>query len=73
MRATKPISVGDEILNDFGPLPSADLLRRYGYVTEEYKQYDVVDISVDLRLECAATLFQVDIKYFQELNGAGQV
>lgn len=44
MRATKPIKYGEEILNDYGQLPRSDLLRRYGYITDNYSAYDVVEI-----------------------------
>lgn len=47
MKAIKPIRVGEEIFNDYGELPRADLLRRYGYVTDNYAQYDVVELSLD--------------------------
>ncbi|KIV89256.1 hypothetical protein PV10_08835 [Exophiala mesophila] len=53
MKSTKPIKAGDQIFNDYGPLPRSDLLRMYGYVTENYSQYDVVEISYDLLLEVA--------------------
>lgn len=45
MKATRPIPAGSEIFNDYGPLPRSDLLRMYGYVTNNYAQYDVVEIS----------------------------
>lgn len=48
MRTIKPISEGQEILNDYGQLPRSDLLRRYGYVTENYSSYDVAEISTSL-------------------------
>jgi SET domain-containing protein 6 len=48
MKALKPIRASEEIFNDYGPLPRSDLLRRYGYVTDNYEQYDVVEISMDL-------------------------
>ncbi|RMZ92230.1 hypothetical protein DV736_g554, partial [Chaetothyriales sp. CBS 134916] len=48
MKAIKPINAGDECLNDYGPLPRSELLRMYGYVTDNYKQYDVVDFDLDL-------------------------
>lgn len=38
------LPAGSEILNYYGPLPSSDLLRRYGYVTPEHRRYDVVDL-----------------------------
>jgi SET domain-containing protein 6 len=46
MKAIKPIQQGEEIFNDYGEIPRADLLRRYGYVTENYAQYDVVELSL---------------------------
>ena len=45
MIATKQIKKGEEIFNDYGPLPRSDLVRRYGYVSDEYKQWDVIEIS----------------------------
>lgn len=46
MKAIKPISQGEEIFNDYGDLPRAELLRRYGYVTDNYKLFDVVELSL---------------------------
>ncbi|KAF2733543.1 SET domain-containing protein [Polyplosphaeria fusca] len=48
MKALKPIKAGEEIFNDYGPLPRSDLLRRYGYITDNYAQYDVVELPFDL-------------------------
>jgi N-lysine methyltransferase SETD6 len=45
MRSVKPIAVGEEIFNDYGQLPRSDLLRRYGYVTDNYAPYDVAEMS----------------------------
>jgi SET domain-containing protein 6 len=45
MRTIQPIATGEEIFNDYGQLPRSDMLRRYGYVTENYAQYDVAEIS----------------------------
>jgi len=53
MKALKPIRAGEEIFNDYGPLPRSDLLRRYGYVTDNYAQYDVVEINMDLVTDLA--------------------
>ena len=53
MKATKPIAAGEQIFNDYGPLPRSDLLRMYGYVTDNYAKYDVVEFSHDLILEVA--------------------
>lgn len=51
MRALGPIKAGEEIFNDYGPLPRADLLRRYGYVTPNYAQYDVAEIPSSVVIE----------------------
>ncbi|KAL4872035.1 hypothetical protein BDV12DRAFT_5517 [Aspergillus spectabilis] len=53
MKAIKPIQAGEEILNDYGEIPRADLLRRYGYVTDNYTPYDVIELSLDLLCFCA--------------------
>jgi N-lysine methyltransferase SETD6 len=45
MRTIKPIRKGEEIFNDYGQLPRSDLLRRYGYVTENYAAFDVAELS----------------------------
>ncbi|KAF1938316.1 SET domain-containing protein RMS1 [Clathrospora elynae] len=42
LRDTLP--AGSEIFNYYGPLPSSELLRRYGYVTPEHHRYDVAEI-----------------------------
>lgn len=51
MKATKPILAGEQIFNDYGPLPRSDLLRMYGYITDNYAQYDVVELKHDMLLE----------------------
>ncbi|OAP59529.1 hypothetical protein AYL99_06827 [Fonsecaea erecta] len=53
MRSTKHIKASEQIFNDYGPLPRSDLLRMYGYITDNYAQYDVVEISHELLLEVA--------------------
>lgn len=55
MKATKDIRAGDEIFNDYGPLPRSEMLRMYGYMTDNYSAFDVVEISVDLVGEVAAS------------------
>lgn len=52
MKALKPVKAGEELFNDYGPLPRSDLLRRYGYITDNYAQYDVVEIPFDLVRRC---------------------
>lgn len=59
MKSIQPISKGDEIFNDYGPLPSSDLLRRYGYITPNYTQYDVVEVSRSLIVETAKKQFKL--------------
>lgn len=48
MRSIKPIPAGEQIYNDYGSLPRADVLRRYGYVTDEYAKYDVVELGDEI-------------------------
>ncbi len=55
MKATKDIEAGEEVFNDYGPLPSSDLLRMYGYITDNYSTFDVVEISADLIENVAAS------------------
>lgn len=38
------LQAGAEILNYYGPLPTSELLRRYGYTTPEHQRYDIVEI-----------------------------
>ncbi len=45
MRSIRKIKEGEEIYNDYGPLPRSDLLRRYGYITDNYTVYDVAELS----------------------------
>ncbi|CAG8290321.1 unnamed protein product [Penicillium nalgiovense] len=53
MKAIKPIQPGEEIFNDYGEIPRADLLRRYGYVTDNYAVYDVLELSLETICEAA--------------------
>jgi SET domain-containing protein 6 len=55
MKTIKPVHQGEELFNDYGALPSADLVRRYGYVTPNYTRYDVVEISNELIRNAVAT------------------
>lgn len=59
MRAIRDIEGGEEIYNDYGPLPRSELLRRYGYVTQNYAKYDVVEIPTALLLDTACSTFNV--------------
>ena len=44
MAANRSIRAGEEIYNTYGSLPRADLLRRYGYINDDYMPYDVVEV-----------------------------
>jgi SET domain-containing protein 6 len=46
LRSTLP--AGSEVLNYYGPLPTSELLRRYGYVTPEHHRYDVAELPWSL-------------------------
>ncbi|KAJ5570261.1 uncharacterized protein N7459_009691 [Penicillium hispanicum] len=47
MKAIKPIQEDEEIFNDYGEIPRADLLRRYGYVTDNYAPFDVIELTLN--------------------------
>ena len=47
------VEKGQEIFNDYGQLPRSDLLRRYGYITDNYKKWDVVEIDAEYILDIA--------------------
>ena len=53
MKTIKAVKKGEELFNDYGPLPRAEVLRRYGYVTENYAKYDVVEISLNVIKDAA--------------------
>lgn len=59
MKAIQPIPKGSEIFNDYGPLPRSDLLRRYGYITDNYTQYDVVEIPLDMVVSTVKDVFKL--------------
>ena len=51
MTALERVETGKEIFNTYGELPRTDLLRRYGYVHNSYKKWDVVEINANKILE----------------------
>ncbi|KAI8938709.1 hypothetical protein NX059_004575 [Plenodomus lindquistii] len=59
---------GAEILNYYGPLPSSELLRRYGYVTPEHHRYDVAEISWELVRTTLAKQLNVSESVLQEID-----
>lgn len=69
MKAIKPVNAGEELFNDYGPLPRSDLLRRYGYITDNYTQYDVAEIPLSLVRGIATEagiLFEDRLEYLDE-------
>ncbi|KAL9102901.1 MAG: hypothetical protein Q9163_001993 [Psora crenata] len=54
MTTTDIIKAGEQIYNDYGDMPRSNLLRRYGYVTDRYKKWDVVELPLALICETAA-------------------
>jgi SET domain-containing protein 6 len=69
MKSIQPILKGSELFNDYGLLPRSDLLRRYGYITDNYAKYDVVEIPLDLVVETAKRLFYLsDESVKRQLN-----
>ena len=53
MKATEPIKEGDQVFDDHGEIPRSDLLRRYGYVSDSYSPYDVIELSLESICEAA--------------------
>lgn len=51
MRTVRPVKSGEELLNDYGPLPRAELLRRYGYVCPQNAKYDVAELPRELLVQ----------------------
>ena len=72
MKATKSIKAGEEVYNDYGPLPRSELLRMYGYVTANYAQYDVVEVTSEL-LHAMANASSPKDRNTQDAVGAAPV
>ena len=68
MKALKPIKAGEEIFNDYGPLPRSDLLRRYGYITDTYAQYDVAEIPAEGIVEQVLPLAQLPLPLAERMD-----
>ncbi|EON66015.1 hypothetical protein W97_05258 [Coniosporium apollinis CBS 100218] len=66
MKAIKAIKAGEEIFNDYGPLPRSDLLRRYGYVSERYAQWDVVEVPRGMVVDVARMANKLDDAAIEE-------
>ena len=60
MIVLKSISKGEEIYNDYGQLPRSDLLRRYGYITDSYKKWDVVELDSESIVRKAYEQYKFD-------------
>lgn len=54
MIASKAIAKGQEIFNDYGERPRSDLLRRYGYITDSAKKWDLAELSRTAIVEIAS-------------------
>ena len=48
VQSTRLIRAGEEVLNYYGPRPNSELLRQYGYVTQDHSRYDVVEVPWSL-------------------------
>ena len=60
MVASKSIREGQEIFNDYGQRPRSDLLRRYGYITDNAKKWDVVELDVETVVQTACKHNKLD-------------
>ncbi|WFD01917.1 Ribosomal lysine N-methyltransferase 4 [Malassezia obtusa] len=54
MRCTKPVAIGEQLLNTYGNPPNSDLLRRYGFV-DEPNRGDLVELPAELVVEAAVS------------------
>lgn len=54
MRCTKPVAVGEQMLNTYGNPPNSDLLRRYGFV-DEPNRGDLVELPAELVVDAAVS------------------
>lgn len=61
MKSLRVISKGEEILNDYGAVPRSDLLRRYGYITENYESFDCVEITLESILESVREFMKSEV------------
>jgi SET domain-containing protein 6 len=61
------LPAGSEILNYYGPLPSSELLRRYGYVTPEHRRYDVVELPWSLVRSAVAQHLELTEKILEQI------
>jgi SET domain-containing protein 6 len=55
-------------LNYYGPLPSSELLRRYGYVTPEHRRYDVAELPWSLIRAALAEELQLSEEIVAEIE-----
>jgi SET domain-containing protein 6 len=62
------LSAGSEVFNYYGPLPSSELLRRYGYVTPEHQRYDVAELPWSLMLEALSEELGVSRNDIEKIN-----
>ncbi|KAM4066374.1 SET domain-containing protein [Hirsutella rhossiliensis] len=65
----RPIRAGEEILNYYGPHPNSELLRRYGYVTDNHSRYDVVEIPWDVVEGAAAAQLNISRDALEAARG----
>ncbi|KAF2405066.1 SET domain-containing protein [Trichodelitschia bisporula] len=63
MKAIKPIPAGEECLNDYGELPRAEVLRRYGFVSPTYAAWDVAEVEQSL-IDSVLRAGGIDIPFY---------
>jgi SET domain-containing protein 6 len=60
MVASTSVKKGQEIFNDYGQRPRSDLLRRYGYITDNAKKWDVVELDIETIVQTAREYRNLD-------------
>ena len=62
MSSNKLIRSGAEVFNTFGNLPRSELLRRYGYINDDYAPFDTVEIPTSKIIEAVELKFELTRK-----------
>ena len=71
MLSIRTIAAGEEILNYYGSLSNAELLRRYGYTSHKHARYDVVELHGKDILQAIQELIGPDDRIQQKAEEAG--
>jgi len=71
MLSIRPIAAGEEILNYYGPLSNAELLRRYGYTSAKHTRYDEMELQGKDMVEVFQKTYSLDQKFLEKASLLG--